>query len=74
MGLAGPLERLIIGWALLCTFDSIDSITRECFQFVVNPSDAGYFRLKHKDAKIFENHSNPVVLVFNEKLLLTTFR
>ena len=65
------MERLIIVGIIM---HSIDSMTRECFQFVINPSDADYFRLKHKDAKIFENHSNPVMLVFNEKLLLTTFR
>ena len=32
----------------------------------------GYFCPKHKDAKIFENHLNPVMLVFIEKLLLGT--
>ena len=26
----------------------------------------GYFRPKHKDAKNFENHLNPVILVFIE--------
>ena len=32
----------------------------------LNHSNAtyGYFRSKHKDAKIFENRLNPVILVF----------
>ena len=34
----------------------------------------GYFRPKHKDAKIFDNHLNMVVLVFIEKLSLSTLR
>ena len=34
----------------------------------------GYFRPKHKDAKIFENHLNPVKLVFIGKPLLSTLR
>ena len=37
-----------------------------------NPSNAlGFFRPKHKNAKIFENHSNPVMLVFIGKLSLS---
>ena len=34
----------------------------------------GYLRPKHKDAKILENHLNPVMLVFIGKLLLSTLR
>ena len=38
-----------------------------------NPSNAvsGYFRPKHKDAKIFEKHLRPVMLVFIGKLSLS---
>ena len=41
-----------------------------------NPSNAEaiYFRPKHNDAKIFENHLNPVMLVFIGKLSLGTLR
>ena len=31
-------------------------------------------RSKHKDAKIFENHLNPLILVFIGKLLLSNHR
>ena len=34
----------------------------------------GYFHTKHKNAKIFENHLNSVMLVFIGKLSLSTFR
>ena len=34
----------------------------------------GYFHPKHKNPKIFENHLNPVVLVFIGKLSLSTLR
>ena len=30
----------------------------------VNPLNPGYFRPEHKDAKTFENHLNPAMLVF----------
>ena len=40
-----------------------------------NPSNAsGYFCPKHKDEKIFENHLNPVMLVFIGKLSPSTLR
>ena len=32
----------------------------------------GYIRPKHKGAKIFEKHLNPVMLVFIRKLILST--
>ena len=34
----------------------------------------GYFHPKHKDATIFENHLNPVILVFIGKLSMSTVR
>ena len=34
----------------------------------------GYFCTKHKDAKIFDNHLNPVMLVFIGQLLLSNLR
>ena len=34
----------------------------------------GYFCPKHKDSKIFENHLNPVMLVFIGLLSLSTMR
>ena len=34
----------------------------------------GYFRPKHKNANYFENHQNPVMLVFIGKLLMSTLR
>ena len=34
----------------------------------------GYFRPKHKNAIFFENHRNPVMLVFIGKLLMSTLR
>ena len=34
----------------------------------------GYFRPKHKDAKIFESHLNPVMFVFMRQLSLSTLR
>ena len=34
----------------------------------------GYFCPKYKDAKIFENYLNPVMLVFIGKLSLSTLR
>ena len=41
----------------------------------VNPSTAqGYFSPKLNDANIFENHLNPVMLVFIRKLSLSTFK
>ena len=39
---------------------------------ILNP-DATFVR-KHKEAKIFENHLNPVMLVFIGKLSLSTLR
>ena len=46
---------------------------REC---VLKPSnaEAKYFSPKHKEAKIFENHLNPVMLVFIGQLLMSTLR
>ena len=42
---------------------------------MLNPyADGGYFRPKHKDATIFENHLNPVMLVFIGKLSWSTLR
>ena len=38
------------------------------------PMLQGYFRPKHKDAKIFVNHLKPVLLVFIRKLSLSTIR
>ena len=34
----------------------------------------GYFCLKHKNAKIVENHLNPVMLVFIGKPSMSTFK
>ena len=36
--------------------------------------ERGYFHPKSKDAKIFENHLNSVMLVFIRKLSLSTLR
>ena len=41
----------------------------------ISPSQCwGYLCPKHKDANIFESHLNPVMLVFIEKLSLSTLR
>ena len=37
-------------------------------------SDEAAFVRKHKEAKIFEKHLNPVILVFIGQLLLSTLR
>ena len=42
--------------------------------FGINSSDAKAMSSKHKDAKIFEKHWNPVMLVFIGKLSLSTLR
>ena len=40
-------------------------ISKYIWAIDLNPYTAGgYFRTKHKDAKMFENHLKPVVLVF----------
>ena len=42
-------------------------------KYLLNPSNAEVpFVKKHKDAKIFENYLNPVMLVFIGKLSLRT--
>ena len=43
-------------------------------KYLTLPVLLGYFRPKYKDSKIFENHLNPVMLVFIGKLPLSTLR
>ena len=51
-------------------------LTRKYEQEWVNPSNAGatFIQSTHTVAKIFDNHLNPVMLVFIGKLSLSTFR
>ena len=44
------------------------------FQIIFKPFYAikGYFHPKYKDSKVFDNHLNPVMLVFIELLSLST--
>ena len=54
--------------ALRHGFDTLERLAGklQCFNSIMlNPSNAeATFVKKHKDAKIFENHLNPVMLVF----------
>ena len=70
-----PLDTFPVAVDMLYSLSVLGCGSGPILTSILKPSNAsGYFHPKYNHAKIFENHLNPVMLVFTGQLSLSTLR